>query len=191
LLWAFWEQNAFYAPCNGGCRAFFNKRETELHWLFMEKKFNRSRAPSVSAYQAAVPLWQLAPIEDAHGKPVADFMLLIPRMSLRGPAFAERARREVQQACARFGERIYFADLNLSTGALWVSVEASPGFCGEVARAIRRELPEVLMVGGQLGVETGGMWVFARLRGKTAWFSRIRRRVVRRLLPSRPGSGSR
>jgi len=157
----------------------------------MQQKTGKTHAPSARRYIAAEPLRHLAPVRDAKGASVADFMLLIPRLRERGPAFAEHAVQILARVCQQYGEQVCFADINLKTGAIWVSVQSRPGLCSEVARAIRLELPQALTVGGQLGAVQGGLVVFAGMRRRVLWLSRIRQHVVRRLLPSLPGSGSR
>lgn len=157
----------------------------------MERQQAQNGVPSSQAYRAAEPLWRIAPARDDSGESLADFMLLVPRMRARGPAFATHASQVLRRVCATFDGQVRFADLNLHTGAIWVSVEATPGLCARVARAIRAELPQALTVGGQLGALRSELSL-----GPAAWrlfrrVSRIRQLVVRRLLPSARDSGSR
>lgn len=135
-----------------------------------------SPPPTSHRYAPAAPLWRLVPVSDADGAPAADFMMVIPRLSRRGAAFAAYATSRLRAVCEAFGEQVLFADINHATGAIWISVPARPGLCADVASAIRRELPEALSVGGQLvamrGLAPGG-------RGWRAWISRIPRLGVR------------
>lgn len=147
--------------------------------------------PRKGAYQAARPLWQVAPSRDAEGEAVADFMLLVPRLRERGPAFAEQAAQAVRRVCEQFAGRVHFADLNLRTGAIWISVDATPGLCREVASAIRLRLPEAVTVGGQMGPLRGELTAVSACGQRVNWLSRIRQRVARRLLPSQRDSGTR
>lgn len=161
----------------------------------MSRDTSTSRFPSRQTLQPADPLWQLAPVRDAEGAALADFMLLIPRLRDRGPAFAEYAVQSLRRACVTFGGQVYFADMNMRTGAIWVSVEARPGLCAEVAREILRELPEAVMIGGQLAMLGSGIAPRREARRSVRHLlvsiSRIPRRVARRLLLSPRGSGTR
>jgi len=177
----------FVVAFNGGCAGFFKCGYT----VVMQHQNSQSKAPSLGGFTAAAPLWQLAPSRGPQGRPVADFMMLIPRLRHRGPAFAEHAAQVLQGICRRFDEQVYFADLNLRTGAIWISVAARPGLCRQVAGAIRAELPQALTVGGQLGAIQGELMMVDVYRQAFAGISRIRQRVVRRLLPSPPDSGIR
>lgn len=104
--------------------------------------------PAGASLQPAGPLWRQVPVRDARGRPLSDFMLLLP--GVRG----RRAQRELwaaqlQAVLGEFGERVAFADLNLRLGLLWVSVQAEPGLNAEVALAIQRRLPGARLVGAQ------------------------------------------
>jgi len=177
----------FVVAFNGCCAGFFKCGYT----IAMQQENSQSKTPRLGGFTAAEPLWQLAPARSAQGRPVADFMMLIPRLRHRGPAFAEHAAQVLQAICRRFDDQVYFADLNLRTGAIWVSVAARPGLCREVAGAIRAELPQALTVGGQLGAVQGGLIAVDVYHRAFARISRIRQRVLRRLLPSPPDSGIR
>lgn len=157
----------------------------------MTTEKDRNGLPRRELCRAAEPLWRVAPVRDDSGRLLADFMLVVPRMRSRGPVFAEHAVHAVRRACERFDGKIRFAELNKTTGVIWVSVAAEPGLCAQVASAIRLQLPEALLVGGQLGAVSG---VPERLSGKRRLLrlvTGIRRHVARRLLPCRPGNAAR
>jgi hypothetical protein len=134
-------------------------------------------------------LWRLAPAYDPEGGASADFMMLIPRLSQRGPAFVEHATGCLREVCDGFGERVLFADLNFRTGAVWISVRAQPGLCAEVARAVRQKLPQALTIGGQLGA-MNAVPALAAPRWRV-WISRIPRLGGRLRALCLPGSDSR
>lgn len=93
----------------------------------------------------AVPLWQLAPTRDASGRPLTDFMMLIPRLRTR-PTF-EIARRSLDiQAVLSLHQDVVFADLNLKLNLLWVSLRPRPGAISELVAAIRLRVPEARLV---------------------------------------------
>ena len=106
--------------------------------------------PVARALQEAEPLWRLAPTRQADGRPVADFMMLVPGLGQRAPIERDRVSGLIREACSCYGEQVVFADVNYRINVLWVSTVASPGLAGRVAEEIRRRVPEALLVGGQL-----------------------------------------
>lgn len=146
----------------------------------------------VSRFAPAEPLWRLAPVRDAEGQPVADFMMVIPGLKRRGAAYRESVGLRIAEVCEGFADQVVFADLNTSTGALWLSVEAQPGLCARVGAAIHQAVPEALMVGGQLGAVSAQLTVAEvwreRLTRLMPGISRIHRRVLHRLSLSPPDS---
>jgi len=115
---------------------------------------NRKITPTAALYPAC-PLWQLAPVKAEDGGALADFMMLIPGLAGRPAAYRDQVAASVQAVCASFGRRVAFADLNYGINVLWVSVAAEPGLAGQVAQAIRQQVPEALLIGGQLGAPAG------------------------------------
>jgi hypothetical protein len=136
------------------------------------------------ALDPAEPLWRLAPTRDGDGRCVADFMLLIPGLGAQPLAVREMIGGRVREVCAGFGDRVAFADLNYAINVLWVSVAAEPGLAAQVAQAIRRQVPEARLVGGQLGAVPSPLAVAGR-RGLWGRLRLAGRRLGRRLrLPS-------
>ena len=123
----------------------------------------------------ALPLWQLAPTRGDDGRSLADFMMLIPGLAARPQACRERVTAEIRAVCESYGGRVAFADINLAINVLWVSVAAEPGLAGQVARSIRRRVPDALLVGGQLGA-AGELRVAPR-SGPLSWWNRMSRRA--------------
>jgi hypothetical protein len=150
-----------------------------------------SSAPSVRVARPAGPLWQLAPGRDAEGRPLSDFLLLLPELRGAGPFVQERVSVQLRAVFAEFDRQVVFADLNLSMNTLWVTVQGRPGLCLEVANAIRDRLPRVRLISGLLPPPQPRGLV-ARLN---AWVPRFRIRILRpggRLRgPGQPGSGPR
>jgi hypothetical protein len=95
------------------------------------------------------PLWHHAPARDGDGRPLCDFMALVPGLR-EGPAAQELIAAQLQAAFNEFEDRVVFANLNLELGVAWITVVAEPGLTGAVADAIRRRLPSVRLVGSQL-----------------------------------------
>jgi len=93
----------------------------------------------------ALPLRLRAPTRDADGRPVSDFMILIPGLR-RWSESRRRACVERLQAVLAACPEVVFADLNLRLSLLWVSVRAEPGSCGRVAATICEQVPEARLV---------------------------------------------
>jgi len=138
-----------------------------------EKSQRRGLAPGPGTIPAQ-PLWQLAPTRGDDGRSLADFMMLIPGLAARPQACRDKVSAEIRAVCESYGERVVFADINLAINVLWVSVAAEPGLGGQVARSIRRKVPDALLVGGQLGA-AGGLQTVSRWR--PTWWRRFSRRA--------------
>jgi hypothetical protein len=96
--------------------------------------------------EAAGPLYERAPTHDADGRPVSDFMLLIPGLrDLPRDDFTAKTHT-IQTVLASFAE-VVFADLNVRLNLLWVSVRARPGVILDIAACMKFHVPEVLIVG--------------------------------------------
>jgi len=139
-----------------------------------EKSQRRGLARGPAAIPAQ-PLWRLAPTRGEDGRSLADFMMLIPGLAKRPQACRDRVAAEIRGVCESYGDRVAFADINLAINVLWVSVAAEPGLGGQVARSIRRRVPDALLVGGQLGAASG-LQTASRWR-PAAWWYRLSRRA--------------
>jgi hypothetical protein len=96
-------------------------------------------------FEPAGPLWARAPTRDEQGRPVSDFMIVIP--GLRGwPPRRRDACISCLQGVLAASSDVVFADLNLRLNLLWVSVRAQPGSCGHVAAAVCEQVPEARLV---------------------------------------------
>jgi hypothetical protein len=91
------------------------------------------------------PLWARAPTHDEQGRPVSDFMILIPGMR-HWPTPRQEACIASLQGVLAASPEVVFADLNLRLNVLWVSVRAQPGSCGHVAAAVCEQVPEARLV---------------------------------------------
>ncbi len=102
--------------------------------------------PGLRLEAGGSPLYRRAPQRDASGRPLSDFMMLIPGLrDLPGRALQERVGR-LEAVLGQFRE-VVFADLNLPLNLLWVSVRAKPGVILDIAAAVKYHLPEALIVG--------------------------------------------
>lgn len=108
-----------------------------------------SSGPLVSgvALEPAEPLWQRVPTRMPDGRPVSDFMMLIPRLRQQPPHILQRTLREIDGVLARYRSVVLFADLNLKINTLWVSVRPVPGICLELPAAVKLCVPEAVLIG--------------------------------------------
>lgn len=125
-------------------------------------------------------MWRLAPTRQDDGRPVADFMMLVPGLGQRAPNERDRVSELIREACAGYGEQVVFADVNYRINVLWVSTEASPGLAGRVAEDIRRRVPEALLVGGHLQPTSLPTTVDGPRAVLQSWLRGMRRRIAQR-----------
>lgn len=97
----------------------------------------------------AEPLWKRAPAHDAEGRPLSDFMMIIPRLSRRPAAYIRRTLREIEAVLKAYEHAVVFADMNLRLNTLWVTVRPIPGICLELPAAVKLRVPEALLVAGK------------------------------------------
>jgi hypothetical protein len=103
------------------------------------------RHPGVPRMQANSPLYERVPSRDEEGRPLSDFMILIP--GLRDAdidRFNDRVAG-IQAVLGRYSE-VVFADLNVPINLLWVSLVPRFGLIGTIAGEIQQRIPEALLV---------------------------------------------
>lgn len=103
-------------------------------------------ALSASSLEAALPLYKRAPCTDEQGKPLSDFMMIIPQLRHRTQAQIEERIEKIHRVLERFAHLVVFADLNLKINVLWVMVRPSLGACVVIPLAIIAAIPEALLV---------------------------------------------
>ena len=120
----------------------------------MPKRYGGSELLQGVAFEPAGPLWKRAPTQDRHGRPLSDFMMLIPGLGKRPAAQLERVLEAIRSVLDRYADAVVFADLNLHLNVLWVSVRPIPGICLELATALNSAVPESRLVAQRVpGVE--------------------------------------
>lgn len=101
---------------------------------------------SLLALEPSAPLHERVPTRDESGRPLGDFMVLIPGLRERpGHEFASTLAL-LQSVLVGFSE-VVFVDLNVPLNLLWVSVRPRPGVILELFGAVRMHLPEAKLVG--------------------------------------------
>ena len=99
---------------------------------------------SISRHQ---PLHERVPTRDAEGRPVSDFMMLIPGLRDRPRAELMTAFAGIQAVLGSHRE-VIFADLNLRLNLLWVSLTPRIGLIEQLAVELRERVPEAKLVTG-------------------------------------------
>lgn len=101
--------------------------------------------PSCS-FDAAEPLFKRAPRQDEYGRPLGDFMMIIPRLRTRPQRLIQIKSEKIRLVLEQFADLVVFADLNLKINVLWVIVRQSPRACLDIPLAISEVIPEALLV---------------------------------------------
>jgi len=99
-----------------------------------------------SILDASEPLRKRAPTVDEQGKPLSDFMVIIPGLREKSQSHIQRTIGELQLVLARFSSVVVFAEYNVSLNLLWVSTRPVNGMRDEIASAIRSSIPAARLV---------------------------------------------
>ena len=100
---------------------------------------------SGAAMEPGTPLWQIVPTRGADGRPLADFMMLIPGLRRQPQHVINTTLNHLQQVLEQCRD-VVFVNLNLKINVLWVSVNCRPGIILELVAAIQRHVPEAVLV---------------------------------------------
>jgi hypothetical protein len=103
-----------------------------------------SKLPNL-AYEPGTPLWQIVPTRGADGRPLADFMMLVPGLRKRPQHEINAALNNMQKALEQYHD-VVFANFNLKINVLWVSVNCRPGLILEMVTSIQDSVPEALLI---------------------------------------------
>lgn len=100
---------------------------------------------SGAVMEAGTPLWQIVPTRGADGRPLGDYMMLIPRLSNRPQHIIDATLRNLQKALAPCPD-VVFVNYNLKLNVLWVSVNCRHGLILELVTSIQNLVPEAKLV---------------------------------------------
>ena len=101
---------------------------------------------SVNFDASAEPLHKRAPSHDEHGKPLCDFMMLIPGLRKKPKHLIDSTIQDMHLVLTRFDHVVVFAEFNLKLSLLWVSIKPVNGIRLEIAAAIQELVPEAKLV---------------------------------------------
>jgi hypothetical protein len=108
-------------------------------------KFRSNLPFSGATVEPGTPLWQIVPTRGEDGRPLADFMMLIPGLRDRPQHAINTTLNHLQKVLEQYRE-VVFVNLNLKINVLWVSVICRPGIILELVTSIQRLVPEALLV---------------------------------------------
>lgn len=100
-----------------------------------------------TALYPAEPLWKVAPTRDADGKPVSDFLMIIPKLSKKPKHYIKRTLGDIEAALQQFSHIVIFANIDMKLNTLWVSFKTQPGVLLEIIAAVKLRVPEAVIVG--------------------------------------------
>ncbi|OOG20616.1 hypothetical protein B1C78_17135 [Thioalkalivibrio denitrificans] len=103
------------------------------------------------AFHTTEPLWQRAPTRDEQGRPLPDFMMLIPRLGTRPARQVRTTLQAIAEVLHQYRDAVVFADMNLRINVLWVTVRPVPGICLELPAALKVRVPEAMLVAHRAG----------------------------------------
>ena len=101
---------------------------------------------SVHFDTAAEPLRKRAPSHDENGKPLSDFMMLVPGLRDKPKHIVDNTIQDIHIVLTHFSEVVVFAEFNLKLNLLWVSIRPVQRVRYEIATAIQEQVPEAKLV---------------------------------------------
>ncbi len=101
---------------------------------------------SVNFDTNAEPLHKRAPSRDEDGKPLSDFMMIIPGLRDRPKHIIDNTIQDVHIVLTHFEHAVVFAEFNLKLNLLWVSIRPIQGIRLEIAKAIQEQVPGAKLV---------------------------------------------
>ena len=100
-----------------------------------------------AAINPAEPLWKLAPTRDETGKPLSDFLMIIPKLKTKPDHIVKQTLSEIDAALKQFSNRVVFANIDMKLNTLWVSFKNQPGLYMDIVAAVKLRVPEAVIVG--------------------------------------------
>ncbi len=111
-------------------------------------KFGNTLPSTGPEMEPGTPLWQVVPTRGADGRPLADFMMLIPKLNKSPQHIIDSTLLNLQRALEQYQD-IVFVNFNLKINVLWVSVNSKPKIVMEMVASIQRLVPQALLVAQQ------------------------------------------
>jgi hypothetical protein len=108
-------------------------------------KFSGSLPYFGPVMEPGTPLWQIVPTRGADGRPLADFMMLIPSLNKLPQHVINITLHNLQQALEPYPD-VVFVNFNQRLNVLWVSLNCRDGLILELVTAIQNRVPQAKLV---------------------------------------------
>ena len=95
--------------------------------------------------EPGTPLWQVVPTRGADGRPLADFMMLIPKLNKLPQHIIDITLCNLQKVLEPCPD-VVFVNFNMKLNVLWVSVNCRHGLILELVDLIQRRVPQAKLV---------------------------------------------
>ncbi|GJL82933.1 MAG: hypothetical protein DHS20C01_25670 [marine bacterium B5-7] len=105
----------------------------------------RTRSPATPELHGNTPLYKRVPSRDEDGKPLSDFMMLIPGLRNLGRVLFNDRVAGIQ-AVINSHREVVFVDLNVPINILWISLKPRIGLISQIAGEIQHRIPEALLI---------------------------------------------
>jgi hypothetical protein len=101
---------------------------------------------SICFQDAAEPLRLRVPTHDEDGRPLSDFMVLIPGLRDKPRHLIDATINDVHLILTHFRHAVVFAEFNVRLNLLWVSIKPIHGIRFDITGAIQEQVPEARLV---------------------------------------------
>jgi hypothetical protein len=101
---------------------------------------------SIRFEDAAQPLRLRVPTHDEDGRPLSDFMVLIPGLREKPGHLIDAAIQDMHLVLTHFSHAVVFAEFNIRLNLLWVSIKPIQGIRFDITAAIQEQVPEARLV---------------------------------------------
>jgi len=101
---------------------------------------------SIRFEDAEEPLRLRVPTHDENGRPLSDFMVLIPGLRNKPRHLVDATIYDVHLILTRFRHAVVFAEFNVRLNLLWVSIKPIQGIRFDITGAIQEQIPEARLV---------------------------------------------
>lgn len=92
------------------------------------------------------PLRLRVPTHDEEGRPLSDFMVLVPGLRDKPRHCIDAAIHDMHLVLMHYRHAVVFAEFNLRLNLLWVSIRPIRGIRFAIAGAIQEHVPEARLV---------------------------------------------
>lgn len=101
---------------------------------------------SIRFEDAREPLRLRVPTHDEDGRPLSDFMVLVPGLRDKPRHHIDAAIHDMHLVLSHYRHAVVFAEFNLRLNLLWVSIRPIQGIRFAITGAIQERVPEARLV---------------------------------------------